>query len=163
MFKYIKMGKNIIGGNKQKSKKNTKIRNKSVPINEIIPDNKTKFVARVIKSLGSYRVSVEAFPANDLYNALIPGSFRNKIWINTDDYVLIEISTELTGNNCFIVHKYESNEVDELISLGHLTINLKNNDDNIVQFTDGTGVNNAETDNAEPDNGDAGTLDFDVI
>lgn len=111
------MGKNLHGGNKQKGKKNSTPKQKSVPINEITPDNKNRFVAHVVKNLGSYRVDVEAYPTNDPFNALIPGSFRNRIWINTGDYVLIEVSTELTGNNCYIVHKYDANELDELIAL----------------------------------------------
>jgi initiation factor 1A len=132
------MGKNLHGGNKQKSKKNSAPRQKSVPINEITPDNKNKFVAKVTKTLGSYRVDVEAYPTNDGYNALIPGSFRNRIWINTNDYVLIEISTELTGNNCYIVHKYDSNEIDELVALGHFSIKEKEDEEGVsFNFTEG--------------------------
>ena len=131
------MGKNLRGGNKQKSKKNHTPKHKSVPINEITPDNVTKFVAKVTKTLGSFRVCVEAYPTNDSHNALIPGSFRNRIWINTDDYVLIEISSEISGNNCYIIHKYDSNELDELVSLGLLTINLPDANGDCIQFDDG--------------------------
>jgi initiation factor 1A len=130
------MGKNTLGGNKQKSKKNRAPRQKSVPINEITPDNKTKFVAQVTKTLGSYRVDVEAYPTNDSYNALIPGSFRNRIWINTGDYVLIEVSADIGGNNCFIIHKYDGNEIDELIELGHFAIKSKDDGDGTFQFVD---------------------------
>ncbi len=131
------MGKNLTGGNKQKGKKNHAPKQKSVPINEITPDNKNRFVAHVTKTLGSYRVDVEAYPSNDPYNALIPGSFRNRIWINTGDFVLIEVSTELTGNNCYIVHKYDSNELDELVALGHFSIKAKEDDMGInFQFGD---------------------------
>jgi initiation factor 1A len=106
-----------------------------VPINEITPDNKTRFVAQVSKNLGSYRVEVETYPTNDSYNTLIPGSFRKRIWINIADYVLIEVSAEITGNNCFIIHKYDSNEIDELVELGHLTLKHKDVDgDNNFQF-----------------------------
>jgi len=129
------MGKNLIGGNKQKGKKNHAPKQKSVPINEITPDNKTRFVAQVTKNLGSYRVVVETYPTNDSYNTLIPGSFRKRIWINTGDYVLIEVSTELTGNNCFIIHKYDGNELDELVGLGLLTLKHKDDDgDNNFEF-----------------------------
>jgi len=132
------MGKNTLGGNKQKSKKNSAPKQKSVPINEITPDNKNRFVAHVTKTLGSYRVDVETHPTNDSYNALIPGSFRNRIWINTGDYVLIEISNDLTGNNCYIVHKYDTNELDELISLGHFTMKANEDDAGVsFYFTDG--------------------------
>ena len=127
------MGKNLHGGNKQKGKKNHIPKQKSVPINEITPDNKNRFVGHVTKNLGSYRVDVEVYPTNDTQNALIPGSFRNRIWINTGDYVLIEVSTELTGNNCYIVHKYDPNELDELVALGLFTIK-ENNDDMGIQF-----------------------------
>jgi initiation factor 1A len=124
------MGKNLIGGNKQKSKRNHVPKQKSVPITEIIPDNKTRFVGQVTKKLGSSRVNVEIFPTNDLYNTLIPGSFRKRIWINIGDYVLIEVSTEITGCNCFIIHKYDQNELDELVSLNHLTLkhNIEDSD-----------------------------------
>lgn len=133
------MGKNLHGGNKQKSKKNHVLKQKSVPINEITPDNVNRFVAKVTKTLGSSRVNVEAYPTNDPHNALIPGSFRNRIWINTDDYVLIEISTEISGNNCFIIHKYDTNELDELVNLGLLTIVTKDNDNGYIQFNDNEG------------------------
>jgi translation initiation factor IF-1 len=132
------MGKNTLGGNKQKSKKNHAPKQKSVPINEITPDNKNKFIAKVTKTLGSYRVDVETYPTNDAHNALIPGSFRNRIWINTDDYVLIEISTELAGNNCYIVHKYDSKELEELVSLGKFVTKEKEDNEGInFQFGDG--------------------------
>lgn len=130
------MGKNLIGGNKQKSKKNHVPRQKSVPINEITPDSKTKFIAKVTKTLGSFRVNVEAYPTNDIYNALIPGSFRNRIWINTDDFVLIEVSSDIGGNNCFIIHKYDTNELEELVALGHYAIKTKNNIEDDIVFGD---------------------------
>jgi initiation factor 1A len=130
------MGKNTLGGNKQKSKKNHIIRPKSVPINEITPDNKNKFIAKVSKTLGSCRLLVTLYPTNDEYNALIPGSFKNKVWINLNDYVMVEIATELTGTNCYIIHKYESSELTELNSLG--LFNPVSNDviDDAFHFTD---------------------------
>ena len=133
------MGKNLTGGSKQKSKKNGVIKQKSVPINDITPDNTNRFIGKVTKPLGSFRVNVETYPTNDNHNALIPGSFRNRIWINTDDYVLIEISTEIGGINCYVVHKYDSNEIDELINLGF--INIKSNNDSAVEFDDNKVVN----------------------
>ena len=123
------MGKNKLGGNKQKSKKNHVPRQKSVPINEIMPDGKEKFIAKVTKTLGSCRVQVETYPTNETHNALIPGSFRNRIWINTDDYVLIEISTEISGSNCYIIHKYDSGEIEELVTLNVLVQQTKEESD----------------------------------
>lgn len=128
------MGKNVAGGNKQKSKKNHAPRHKSVPINEITPDNRNKYVGKVIKTLGSCRVQVEAFPTSDQYNALIPGSFRNRIWINTDDFVLLEVSNDIGGNNCYIIHKYDDSEIEQLINLGHLTIRARNDDHGDIIF-----------------------------
>jgi initiation factor 1A len=131
------MGKNQFGGNKQKSKKNHMPRQKSVPINEIMPDGKKKFVAKIIKKLGDSRMEVQTLPINETYRALIPGSFKNRIWINTDDYVLIEVCLEMSGANCFITHKYDSNEIDELISLNILTEEKKDEETEIV-FTNET-------------------------
>jgi len=111
------MGKNA-GGNKQKSKKNNGPRKISVPISMITPNGTSTFLAQVTKSLGNYRILVETQQTKNEYNALIPGSFRNKIWINTNDYVLIQVSTELGGNNCFVIHKYESDELAALSNLG---------------------------------------------
>ena len=125
------MGKNTTGGNKQKSKKNHIQKQKNTPINEITPDNTNRFVAKVIKTLGSSRLSVESYPTGGLYNALIPGSFRNRIWINTNDYVLIEIASDITGNNCYIVHKYDQTEIDELVNIGALTIKTSGFDGDI--------------------------------
>jgi initiation factor 1A len=131
------MGKNLTGGNKQKGKKNHIPKQRSVPINDITPDNKNRFVAHVIKNLGSYHVNVEVYPTKDSQNALIPGSFRNRIWIKTGDYVLIEVSTELSGSNCYIIHKYDTNEINELVALGCLVIK-ENEKDVEIQFTDAT-------------------------
>ena len=116
------MGKNEHGGNKQKSKKNYTPRKQSVPISQIMPDNITKFVAKVTGSVGN-RLKIEVLPTNAEEFAAIPGSFRNRIWIKTNDYVLIEKSTELSGYNCFILHKYEDDELAELIELNKLKIN----------------------------------------
>jgi len=111
------MGKNSCGGNKQKSMKNHVPRQRSVPINEIMPDGKTKFIGKITKKLGDSRMEVETFGIVNTFKALIPGSFKNRIWINIDDYVLIEISMEMSGANCFIIHKYDTNEINELKSL----------------------------------------------
>ena len=135
------MGKNQFGGNKQKSKKNHTFRQKSVPINEIMPDGKTKFVAKIIKKLGDSRMEVQTLPINETYRALIPGSFKNRIWINTDDYVLIEVCLEMSGANCFITHKYDSYEIDELISLNILLEEKKDDETEIVFTNDTNDVN----------------------
>ena len=126
------MGKNL-GGKKQKSKKNGPIKQYSVPINDIKPDNIDKFIATVTKNLGSYRLNVKTCTTLKDYNALIPGSFRNKIWINTNDYVLIEIS-ELSGCNCHVMHKYDSSELSELERLGlfKITAPIDQDDSNII-------------------------------
>jgi initiation factor 1A len=135
------MGKNQFGGNKQKSKKNHIPRQKSVPINEIMPDGKTKFVAKIIKKLGDSRMEVQTLPINETYRALIPGSFKNRIWINTDDYVLIEVCLEMSGANCFITHKYDSSEIDELVSLNILTEEKKEDISDIVFTNDTNEIN----------------------
>ena len=134
------MGKNEHGGNKQKSKKNNQGRQKSVPISQIMPDNKTKFVAKVIGSVGN-RLNIEILPTNTPGVVAIPGSFRNRIWIKTHDYVLIEICQELAGYNSFILHKYDGDEIDELIELNILSVKKSNDDDSEEEsnfiFTDG--------------------------
>ena len=96
-----------------------------------MPDGKEKFIAKVVKNLGTFRLQVETYPTNELHNALIPGSFRNRIWIKTDDYVLIEISTEIGGSNCYIIHKYDPNEIDELVALNVL-VEKKTEESNII-------------------------------
>jgi len=122
------MGKNTCGGNKQKSKKNYTPRKQSVPISQIMPDNITKFVAKVTGSVGN-RLKIEVLPTSAEEFAAIPGSFKNRIWIKTNDYVLIEKSTELSGYNCFILHKYEDDEIDELIELNKVKITIQEDDE----------------------------------
>jgi translation initiation factor IF-1 len=122
------MGKNTCGGNKQKSKKNNTPRKQSVPISQVMPDNITKFVAKVTGSVGN-RLKIEVLPTNVEEFAAIPGSFRNRIWIKTNDYVLIEKSTELSGYNCFILHKYEDDELAELIELNKVKITIQEDDE----------------------------------
>lgn len=122
------MGKNLHGGNKQKSKKNYTHRKQSVPISQIMPDNITKFVAKVTGSVGN-RLKIQVLPTNVEEFAAIPGSFKNRIWIKTNDYVLIEKSTELSGYNCFILHKYEDDEIAELIELNKVKITIQEDDE----------------------------------
>ena len=121
------MGKNTTGGNKQKSKKNHTEKPRSVPISQITPDEEITFIGLVTKKLGSCRFNVELFPTSTNVNALIPGSFQKKVYININDYVLIQKS-DLGEKQTYILHKYEKKEIDELIELGK----FKNNNDDLV-------------------------------
>jgi translation initiation factor IF-1 len=129
------MGVNKFGGKKQKSKKNHNPTFSSVKLCDIIPDDITKFIGKITKNLGCYRLLVET--SNATHNALIPGSSKNKIWYNVDDFVLLQINSELSTNNCYIIYKYEKKDLDELEKnnlLGSFKLYNSNseNDDNIV-------------------------------
>jgi len=116
------MCKNITGGKKQKSQKNHIEKSRSVPISQITPDEETTFIGIVSKNLGNYRLNVDIYPTNTTHNALIPGSFRKKVWIKTSDLVLIQIS-DLGETQSYIIHKYDPKEIEELIGLGKYKMN----------------------------------------
>lgn len=122
------MGKNLTGGNKQKSKKNHIEKPSSIPISQITPDEEITFIGLVTKKLGSCRFNVELFPTNMNINALVPGSFQKKVYINMNDYVLVQKS-DLGETQTYILHKYDKNEIDSLINLGKFKINNGINDD----------------------------------
>jgi len=116
------MGKNSTGGNKQKRQKNHTEKPKSVPITQITPDEETTFIGTVTKNLGNYRLNVDIYPTNTSHNTLIPGSFRKKVWIKTNDLVLIQIS-DLGEKQSYIIHKYEPREIEELIAINKYKLN----------------------------------------
>ena len=131
------MGKNLTGGNKQKSKKNHIEKPRSVPISQITPDEETTFIGLVTKKLGSCRFNVELFPTNTNINSLIPGSFQRKVYININDYVLVQKS-DLGEKQTYILHKYDKNEIDELINIGKFKIKNDGLDDDLFREHDET-------------------------
>jgi translation initiation factor 1A len=52
--------------------------------------------------------------------AHVPGSFRKRIWMRVDDFVLVSIRTDLDPMHCDILHKYMKNEVDQLTEKGFI-------------------------------------------
>lgn len=149
------MGKNQGGGNKQKGKKNHVFAPKAVPIEEVKPDNITTFIAKAVKNNGN-RFEVETWPTFDKHSALVPGSFKNKVWIKLEEYLLIQFEAGLSGCNCYIIHKYDNNELYELEKLGLFKVALKtkNDDDeknsNII-FSDNVKKSYSNDDMMHPD------------
>lgn len=78
--------------------------------------------AKVIKILGNRRISVLCNDGQTRL-AIIPGSFKNKIWINNDDIVLINLC-DYQDDKVYVIHKYNPDEGKKLGKLGHLSEKL---------------------------------------
>jgi len=97
--------------------------------------------ARVEKLFGNMRLQVLC---NDgtLRNATIPKLFKKKVWINRDDFVLIGIREYQKDGQVDVIHKYSSDNVQDLFKLNEL---------NPVVFTQRATTKNPDADNNESD------------
>ena len=116
---------NRFGGNKHKRyKKGTGIDKKE----EIPFKDGTKIYATVIRLLGGSRVLVSC-DDNIERQAIIPGSMYKRVWLRAGDVLLVQVE-EIAQGNCYVVFKYNEQQIRKLRSENSL--NFKN---------DGTGNN----------------------
>lgn len=142
------MPKNKGRGGKRfrKGKKNTAIEE----VKTLIRKKDGQEYAKVIKVLGDRRLIVKCFDDRERIGH-IPGKFRKRVWINMDDFVLVnlrcfntnlnsEINTDpiqqsieikankIEDDKCDIVYKYTPQEMKKLCKLGEVTSNFLNID-----------------------------------
>ena len=124
----FKGGKNYKKGKKGKGK--TSGKKTETPL----ADSPGLFYAQVKSKLGGDRLDVECSDGNSR-QAIIPGSFYKKVWINKNDIILVQLN-ELNTKEAFILYKYDPNEAHSLKTQGHLKFNLGDieRDDDGIQF-----------------------------
>jgi len=109
------MPKNLTGGNKHKKGKNKKDRpNEQITIKtKMVYAEDGQIYASAVKREGGTRITVNCTDGKTR-SAIIPGKFRNRVWINPGDILLCELETLGTDNICSIVKKYNNHEAREL-------------------------------------------------
>ena len=115
------MGKNRYGGNKAKRKKN----NTSHSVDTIYKQE-GQIYGRVDESLGNKRFKVFCNDGSSRIGIL---SGAIKTWINKEDIVLINL-WEFQDNKCSIIHKYNDENINDLILSNEITEKFKTNGNN---------------------------------
>ena len=105
------MGKNQKGGKKQKGYKNSD-QPIIIKIDEIKPNNVDTFAGIITKNLGCKQFMVLNLETNVEMRAILPGSTRTRF--NIGNYVMLQISTELTRSNAYILYQYNDDELSAL-------------------------------------------------
>lgn len=93
--------------------------------------------AKVLKMLGNRRLSVLCNDGKTRL-AIIPGSFKNKVWINNDDFILISVRG-YQDDKVDVIYKYTADEGRQLGKFGHLSENLckEERKDHKIEFISG--------------------------
>ena len=112
-------------------------------------DSPELLYAQVKSKLGGDRISVECSDGVDR-QAIIPGSFYKRVWINKSDVLLIQMN-ELKTTEAYILYKYDPNEAHTLKNKGLLKFDLGNvQEDDVIQFGyDNKSDNDEEEDDDE--------------
>ena len=76
--------------------------------------------AKVYKMSGACRLIAHKFPSNERITCNIRGNMRKRIWIATDDIILLSLR-EFQSDKAEVIGRYNSSEVSKLIKLGDIT------------------------------------------
>ena len=123
------MPKNTRGGNKAKKGKNYQ-----PPKTFITKDPENQDYAKITKCLGNCRFEVLTLQTNIPKIGHIRGNMQKKIWIKENDIVIISLR-DFQDNKCDIIHKYDNEEIKQLIKLNEIqkeTLNNNQNDEDCV-------------------------------
>lgn len=130
------MPKNIHGGNKAKSSKNSNI---NVEAELVLKEGTDQVYAKVNKLLGSSMLEVQCFDGQKRLG-LIRGSMKKKNWILLNDIVLVSLRS-YQDKKCDIIARYTPEQVRELIKLEEIDSSIEkekkddDNNDNDCSFT----------------------------
>ncbi len=105
---------------------------------------------------GDRRVQVQ-ISGKGLRKAHIPGRFRKRMWINKDDWVLVQYRTcdVREDSFCDIVHLYTRNEVRKLEQSGEIQMKKSLEQEDFLEFEDiGTEDSLEEIENEIPQRGE---------
>ena len=117
------MVKNKIGGKKHKRSKNNTT---SIKV-KLEEKSKDQEYAVIDRALGSGRFSVRC---NDGITRMgtIRGKDRKRNFYNKDDVILIQLWSDMSKTDkCSIIHKYNDDNINELISKNYIQESLINN------------------------------------
>jgi translation initiation factor 1A len=122
----VKGGKNYKKGKKGKGK--TSGKRTETPH----ADSPGLIYASVKRKLGGDRIEVECNDSQ-IRQAIIPGSFYKRVWVNPGDVLLVQIN-EMKTSDCFILYKYDINEIHYMKTQGSLKFEVNTADgiDDIV-------------------------------
>jgi translation initiation factor 1A len=127
------------GKNYKKGKRGPKVQsNHKTPLAE----NENHRYAQVDGKMGGVQLRVICSD-NITRRAIIPGSFRRKVWMNVGDIVLVELSQiNKSKDECYVLYKYEYSEAQDLKAQGLFSFDVKDTSEADVQF--GDNVNDIE-------------------
>ena len=136
---------NVKGG--KHYKKGKKGKGKTIGKKTITPwaDSPGLMYCQVKRKLGGNRIEVEC---NDgqTRQAIIPGSFYKRVWLNPNDILLLQIN-EFDTTEGFILYKYDLNEAHHLKTQGDLKFDLSEmNHSNEIIFGEAGDSDNEDED-----------------
>ena len=136
-----KIRKNPKGGKKHKQKASKDYKNTFNGNITYCDEKLGQYYALVTQRLGGNRLLVKTLLDKDLkeVQAVIPGRFRNKVYMNTNDVILIQ-RRDFNNEQFDIIYKYNDNESKILEKEGKLNFSNQNeindDNDNLIDFTD---------------------------
>jgi hypothetical protein len=149
------MPKNLKGGNKAKSLKNstTVVKNREieVPLNE---DNSHVAIITKIFGYGKYNCQIMNHdglqPKEHMVNLTkrVKSKYGRGILIGVNTHVLIAFR-EFEKNKADIIFVYRDSELPFLINSGHIKINTKSNINDEIQFSEYIHTNDSENKNED--------------
>lgn len=107
----------------------TKKRGKEITKGLIYKENGQEY-AKVIKMLGNCRLSCMCQDGRERI-AIIRGNMRNRVWITTDDYILVTLR-DFQDDKVDVVHKYTHGDVRSLLAVGEIREFEKQQDDPLI-------------------------------
>jgi translation initiation factor 1A len=116
------MTKNTKGGKGFKKGKKNRGDDSEVSTKALILKQDGEEYATVTKLLGNCRLNCACHDGTERIG-IIRGRLVKRVWITTGDIVLVSIR-DFQDNKCDVIHKYNSNEVKELIKNKYI-INIK--------------------------------------
>ena len=139
---------NIKGG--KNYKKGKKGKGKAVGKKSETPyaDSAGLIYAQVKRKLGGDRLEVEC---NDgkVRQAIIPGSFYKRVWINANDILLLQLN-EMNISEGYILYKYMPTEAHHLKTKGDLKFDLSSlKDDDGIKFLGSGDIESEDEDDEE--------------
>jgi len=106
------------GGKKRRKgkKKNTNNISKHV----IIKEDEFQEYAIVIRMAGNCRIIARVYPSDERINCLIRGSMQKRVWIASNDLILIS-KMEFDKKKAIVIHKYPGEHISQLIKMKEIT------------------------------------------
>jgi initiation factor 1A len=124
---------NNTGGKKFKAKKKRTgpVRDEPLATKSMNPKYSQKY-AQVNAIRGGSSVEVQCNDELATRQVLIPGRFKNRVWMKQGDIILVEVPSESKGGE--ILHRYSNHMANNLKSQGLIKFDVKKEDESNVVF-----------------------------